>query len=69
MLTEKQKAATAKGASALNAAARLLNEAVDELAYSPVISNRDWAVLKNQANRLSQKTDLISARAVRKNAF
>jgi hypothetical protein len=69
MLTQKQKECTKAGATALNAAARLLNEAVEELSTSPVISNHDWCVLANLAPRLCRKADVISSRAVRKNAF
>lgn len=69
MLTPNQVVATRNGATALNAAARLLNEAVDELVESPVISNRDWLALKNRAERLSALSDRVSARAVKKNVF
>jgi hypothetical protein len=69
MLTEKQRAATANGVTALNAAARLLNEAVEELYSSPIISNINWARLRRQAKQLSQKADVVNARAVRKHAF
>ncbi len=69
MLTPQQKECTKAGATALNAAARLLKEAVEELAGSPVISNHDWTVLANLAPRLCHKADVINVRAVRKRAF
>ncbi len=69
MLTPKQKECTKAGATALNAAARLLNEAVEELLGSPVISNHDLTMLENLAHRLCRKADVINSRAVRKRAF
>lgn len=69
MLTPKQKEHTRRGATALNAAARLLMEAVDELVESPVISDSDLARLDREARRLCRKADAVSARAVRKQAF